>query len=276
MPMPCPAPRRSCCTDCPLPGGEAPPWQRDVERIHQSARGIYRLVREQLVAENYPDAESTYRVELHGLRHELRGLLQNILGRCQLVLEEEETARPVRQELLAITSHATACVQVLNRNSEGAELQVEGDPPTTRSASPLEDDGAQDTMGLEIGTGRILVADDSASSREVLGRFLEAQGHEVEFATTGKEALERIEASDFDVMLLDLIMPEMNGFEVLKTMRRQRKLRHTFVIIISGLDASHQCDPRHRTGSGGLPRASHRPAASARARECLPRTAAAA
>jgi adenylate cyclase len=220
--------------------GEAPPWQRDVERIHQSARGIYRLVREQLVAENFPDAESSYRIELHGLRHELRGLLQNILGRCQLVLEEEEVARPVRQELLAITSHATACVQALNRNSEGSESTLDGDTPTShsRAASSLEDDGAQDTMGLEIGTGRILVADDSASSREVLGRFLEAQGHEVVFATTGKEALDCIQASDFDVMLLDLVMPELNGFEVLKALRRMRKLRHTFVIIISGLDAT--------------------------------------
>jgi class 3 adenylate cyclase len=218
--------------------GAAPPWQRDVERIHQSARGIYRLVHEQLVAQNFPDPERSYVEELHGLRHELRGLLQNILGRCQLVLEEEDVEAQVRQELVAITSHATACVHTLNLNSHGAQPDSADESAVTTRTAHLEEDEIADVSGHQIEPGRILVADDSASSREVLGRFLEAQGHEVMFAATGKQALERVKESDFDLILLDLVMPELNGFEVLKAMRRERKLRHTFVIIISGLDAA--------------------------------------
>lgn len=221
-----------------LPPGEgAPVWRRDVEKIHQSARGIFQLVRAHLAAENFGSAEHDFVEELHGLRHELRGQLQNILGRCQLV-QEEDIEESVLRELSSIASHAHACVVALNSNRDDKAPDADEIVATgfTSRSSALDDDATVE-WELELGTARILVADDSASSREVLGRFLEAQGHEVVFAATGRQALERVEEGDFDLILLDLVMPELNGFEVLKELRRRKQLRYTFVIIISGLDA---------------------------------------
>lgn len=221
-------------------GGDAPPWRRDVEKIQQSARGIFQLVRTQLAPENFTTADHAFSDELHGLRHDVRGLLQNILGRCQLVQEEVEPEGRLQRELASIAGHAHACVQALNVSRDRPatdDVVLEDASPHTSHTTTL-DDGFAVERELELGSARVLVADDSASSREVLGRFLEAQGHEVVFAETGRQALNRMEEGDFDLILLDLVMPELNGFEVLKELRRRKKLRNTFVIIISGLDAS--------------------------------------
>ncbi len=218
-----------------LPTDATPqPWRRDVERIQQSAREIYRMVREQLAVKQQPGTASGE--ELHVLRHDLRGQLQNILGRCQLVIEDGAASAQVLEELRSITDHALACVDVLNHHRNGEPVASER--PGTQPLIPLDECASDDAaLSMELGVARILVVDDSASSREVLGRFLVAQGHEVVFAETGRQALARVAESDFDLILLDLIMPEMNGFDVLKSLRRSGILRHTFVIIISGMDA---------------------------------------
>ena len=219
---------------------EPPAWHRDVERIRRAALGIYRLVRERLATEHFIEPHMVSGEELQGLRHELRGFLQNILGRCQLVLEEEDQPETVRCELASIMEHAHACVIGLERNRDytppGRGIDLAVSPPTARLTLPADDD--EDSHRTPVAGGSILVADDSAGSREVLGRFLTAQGHEVVFASTGKEALERVDEKDFDLILLDLVMPELNGFEVLRALRQRKKLRYTFVIIISGLDAN--------------------------------------
>ena len=83
---------------------------------------------------------------------------------------------------------------------------------------------------------RILVVDDIEANRELLVRRLRREGHATEVATNGREALEHLGAGGFDLMLLDLMMPEMNGYEVLQYMRASSDLCHVPVILISALD----------------------------------------
>ena len=63
--------------------------------------------------------------------------------------------------------------------------------------------------------GRILIVDDNASNRDLLGRQLVHDGHTVAEAEGGEAALARLESEDFDLILLDLMMPDINGYEVL-------------------------------------------------------------
>ena len=84
--------------------------------------------------------------------------------------------------------------------------------------------------------GRILVVDDNEANRELLGRRLQRQGHAVTTATNGREALDAARADDFDLVLLDLNMPELNGFEVLERMQADEVLRHVPVIMLSADD----------------------------------------
>ncbi len=84
--------------------------------------------------------------------------------------------------------------------------------------------------------GRILVVDDNRINRLQLSRGLELQGHTVGLAVSGRRALEMVRAESFDLLLLDILMPEMNGYQVLEEMKRDSVLRHIPVIVISALD----------------------------------------
>jgi signal transduction histidine kinase len=85
-------------------------------------------------------------------------------------------------------------------------------------------------------TGHILVADDNRMNRMKLSRNLEQQGHTVETAEDGLEALEMMRDKAFDVLLLDILMPRMDGYQVLETMKDDAALRYIPVIVISSLD----------------------------------------
>jgi two-component system cell cycle response regulator len=84
--------------------------------------------------------------------------------------------------------------------------------------------------------GYILVVDDNRMNRLKLSRGLEQQGHTVALAENGRQALEMVRADSFDVMLLEIIMPEMDGYQVLEQMKGDNTLRDIPVIVISALD----------------------------------------
>ena len=67
--------------------------------------------------------------------------------------------------------------------------------------------------------GKILVVDDEADMRMMLSRFLSRKGYTVLGASNGKEALSMLEAEEMDAALIDIRMPEMDGFELLKVVR---------------------------------------------------------
>ena len=85
-------------------------------------------------------------------------------------------------------------------------------------------------------SARILVVDDNEMNRDMLSRRLERQGYQVAVASDGREALAMIEAQSFDLVLLDIMMPEMNGYELLEHLRGDPLFRHLPVILISALD----------------------------------------
>lgn len=84
--------------------------------------------------------------------------------------------------------------------------------------------------------GRVLVVDDNRVNRMTLARTLEQQGHAVALATNGLEALQRLSQEAFDAVLLDILMPQMDGYEVLARMKADSALRHIPVIVITALD----------------------------------------
>jgi adenylate cyclase len=83
---------------------------------------------------------------------------------------------------------------------------------------------------------RILVVDDNDDNRYTLTRRLRREGYEeVAVATNGREALDLIARQPFDLILLDIMMPEMNGYEVLERLKADQVLRHVPVIMISAI-----------------------------------------
>jgi class 3 adenylate cyclase len=84
--------------------------------------------------------------------------------------------------------------------------------------------------------GTILIADDNRVNRLLLGRGVEQQGHTVVFAQHGREALDLLRGRRFDLMLLDVLMPELDGYQVLAALKLDPHLRDIPVIMTSSLD----------------------------------------
>jgi phosphoserine phosphatase RsbU/P len=90
---------------------------------------------------------------------------------------------------------------------------------------------------LDPAAAALLVVDDNEDNRYTLGQRLKRLGYaNIAFATNGREALEALRARPFDLVLLDVMMPEMNGYEVLEQLKADERLRHLPVIMISALD----------------------------------------
>ncbi len=82
----------------------------------------------------------------------------------------------------------------------------------------------------------LLVVDDNEANRDVLSRRLKRQGHDVLAVENGRLALETLREKPFDLVLLDIMMPEMNGYQVLEEIKADSALRHIPVIMISAVD----------------------------------------
>ncbi|GJM40992.1 MAG: hybrid sensor histidine kinase/response regulator [Ardenticatenaceae bacterium] len=93
-------------------------------------------------------------------------------------------------------------------------------------------------------TGSILVVDDNAVIRQIMKMSLEQNGHHVTMACDGREALELMQAHFFDLVLLDIMMPHISGFEVLENMAQVPDLAKIPVIVVSAdshLDSAIRC-----------------------------------
>ena len=95
----------------------------------------------------------------------------------------------------------------------------------------------------------ILLADDNAASRELMREILEACGYNVVEAANGREALDLISESPPDLVLLDLQMPVMDGFAVVRAVRSDERLR---LLTIIALTASAMLGDRERAIAAGF------------------------
>jgi adenylate cyclase len=96
---------------------------------------------------------------------------------------------------------------------------------------------AQDSAAVtDNESGSILVADDNGINRDLLSRYLERQGHAVQVAHNGWKALEMIATGVFDLVLLDVTMPGLTGYQVLQHLKHSETWRDLPVIMISALD----------------------------------------
>jgi adenylate cyclase len=91
-------------------------------------------------------------------------------------------------------------------------------------------------VGADSSGARVLVVDDDRVNRMLLTRSLEREGHRVRCAENGAEALELLHDDPCDVLLLDIVMPELDGVSVLEHVKNDPALQDVPVIMISGVD----------------------------------------
>ncbi|OPZ08321.1 MAG: Alginate biosynthesis sensor protein KinB [candidate division BRC1 bacterium ADurb.BinA364] len=91
---------------------------------------------------------------------------------------------------------------------------------------------------LPIDSGHLLVVDDNEMNAEILTRRLLRHGHSVDVASGGRQALCAIARNDYDVVLLDIMMPEVSGLDVLRAVRARRAPAELPIIMVTAKDQS--------------------------------------
>jgi CheY-like chemotaxis protein len=94
--------------------------------------------------------------------------------------------------------------------------------------------------------GRILVVDDEPAIRALLKKIIERRGYEVDDARDGAEAIDLLKQNEYDVLLIDLMMPNVNGFQLVDYLAQQQGKRPPPVIVITAAAEStplRQLDP---------------------------------
>jgi adenylate cyclase len=176
------------------------------------------------------------------LRHELRTPLNAIKGYAEMLLEDAAhfPSDSLQEDLDRLLVASTDLLQRLDRI---VRFSVDG-----KETSPANDQGAVIVSDLmrSLGpvrhepyavaeTGSILVVDDIEANRDLLSRRLTRDGHRVVSVDGGQQALLALAEEEFDLVLLDLIMPDINGFDVLVRMKADGRLRRIPVIMITAL-----------------------------------------
>ncbi len=219
-----------------------------------------------------PD-HSTDRTNLSHLRHDLRTPINQIIGYSELLMEETEDAGhdAYAPDLTKINQAAKTLLNLINDNLTDARLSLTGDvsAPTAATQAPFAFTKATpsdlvpiapssdstppapvtdvnellahasdtfDTNRPAPAPGRILIVDDNEGNRDMLARQLARQGHLTATAENGQVALDLLRAEPFDLVLLDMMMPVLDGYGTLVAIKDDPALRHLPVIMVSALD----------------------------------------
>jgi CheY-like chemotaxis protein len=104
-------------------------------------------------------------------------------------------------------------------------------------------------LASDAAKASILIADDDASNREVLSYYLRRQGYDIQAVADGEQALAAIAGRRFSLVLLDVVMPGLDGLEALRRIRRTHGARELPVILFTGLDAPDALDTAGELGA---------------------------
>ena len=87
---------------------------------------------------------------------------------------------------------------------------------------------------------KILVVDDTKDIRDVMSQVITSEGHEAVMALNGRDGLEMIENNKFDVVLLDLLMPEFSGLDVIDSLEKTGMIKLNKIVVMTGLSISSE------------------------------------
>jgi adenylate cyclase len=221
-------------------GENAPPGlMEDLQRLNAAGGQILAILNEGLA----PWKFEAGKVDLAALRRSLLTILTSVLGYRDLC---EETARAhgldeAVSDLEKIGLAARHLRMMLDQDSF-ADRYALGTPTQSDTGSGFGVSNSSSQIPVNFsapatpGAGHLLVVDDEPLNREMLMRRLKRMGFTTSGAENGLLALELIAHETFDLVLMDIMMPVLDGFKTLERMKADEKLRHIPVIMLTALD----------------------------------------
>jgi len=218
-----------------LEDAPAGPAAADLQRIRSAGRMLLSAVEDILNPDHH---QSNLRDYGERIRTDLRDPITAVIGYCEMLLEGDDPdtsaddLHRIRTSALRLLELSTDIVQISTESPAGERYDEVSALTETVLAklSPLNVAAAEERQGV------LLVVDDNPLNRDLLSRQLARKGYEVATADSGAAALQQLDESTFDLVLLDIIMPGMDGVEVLRRIRAQPRLEDVGVIMTSSLD----------------------------------------
>jgi CheY-like chemotaxis protein len=195
-------------------------------------------------AQRYQDDEYSRRLRKvlrTRLSHELRTPLNSIITLSQLMIEDEGATLSLEQRryVEVIRRNGRSLLALIDQLGTGASAQPEAagaveaadDQPAPADADPV----AGERLDAPRPNGPVLLIEDDAIERQRVGSFIEAAGYQVTRAASGEEGLALLRSRHFAAVVLDLIMPEMSGLDVLRAARTEDRLADVRFIVLSAM-----------------------------------------
>ncbi len=214
----------------------------DLEKIHSSGYILLALINRHFSEDCFCATEP----DLHTLCHELRTPVNHIIGYGEMLAEQcDELGQPeLKSDLAKIVSAAHTWLVLMEEHLGGPSSLFPAKPVTNPCSSKIPSGLqehwvsvlSQDERPQSPCCGHLLLADDDEANRDLLRRRLEKLGYRITACGDGQEALELAREAAPDLVLLDMLMPVMDGHEVLVRIKSDEVLRHLPVIMISALD----------------------------------------
>ncbi|WP_162292633.1 adenylate/guanylate cyclase domain-containing protein [Hartmannibacter diazotrophicus] len=209
----------------------------DLEKVLVAAQTLGQIV-QRLLMNDLGDEFSA--LDDATLRHDLRTPVNAIIGYSELVLEDfaGDLDGSVEADIRLVL---TECGRLLDQiesllifsRRQGETVAAEAAEVSMAEALARSLSGQDERKPVD--GGRILVIDDTPANCELLMRQLARHGHEVTTATSGREAMEILRRETFHLALIDILMPDLNGIELLACLKSDPDWRDMAVIMVSGL-----------------------------------------
>ncbi len=232
----------------------------DLEKVHDAGTHLISLINDILDPAKIEAGTLDVRNTGEMIRHRLRTPLDSVIGYSEMLLEEAESAglKEYTADLQHIRSAGLKLLALIEDIIHFAGIEAWADNVGSQVAAassmirniftPPHSARLDGPTVSEIERGSLLVVDDNEINRDILSRYLERRGHRVSAAASGREALSILSTRTFDLILLDVMMPDLNGFEVLQELRTSSPLCDIPVIFISALDDALGKVQAFRTG----------------------------
>ena len=219
----------------------------DLKRIHSGGGELLALINDALAAWKIEAGK----VDFQSLRHDLRIPLGGVISYTEVCLAKASTAgkSSITQDLEKILQAARNLLSLAesteNETADSADPHATAPEETYTAASALNAPlltpmvARPDDFGIStqpMPTARLLAVDDDDMNRDMLLRRLVKLGYEVFEATNGRDALSKLKEGSFDLVLLDILMPDLDGFQTLEFMKADPRLKHIPVIMLTALD----------------------------------------